>query len=243
MRLTPYLGKPKLWFRMNAALQHETLTRSVEDYLKAIYRLSPQGRPAATSEIAQRLELSPASVSGMVKRLSEQGLLEHVPYKGVQLTPEGRRAALRMLRRHRLIEAYLVAFLGYTWDTVHAEAERLEHAVSDALVDRMAAVLGHPAVDPHGDPIPTSEGDILELATTPLSEVPTGATAEICQVEEGQPDRLRYIASIGLRPGVPVTVVDRQPFQGPITIAVDGDTHVIGHELAQVVRCAADKQA
>jgi len=228
---------------MNAALQHETLTRSVEDYLKAIYRLSPQGRPAATSEIAQRLELSPASVSGMVKRLSEQGLLEHVPYKGVQLTPEGRRAALRMLRRHRLIEAYLVAFLGYTWDTVHAEAERLEHAVSDALVDRMAAVLGHPAVDPHGDPIPTSEGDIQELATTPLSEVPTGATAEICQVEEGQPDRLRYIASIGLRPGVPVTVVDRQPFQGPITIAVDGDTHVIGHELAQVVRCAADKQA
>ena len=105
------------------------------------------------------------------------------------------------------------------------------------------SVLGHPAVDPHGDPIPTSEGDILELATTPLSEVPTGATAEICQVEEGQPDRLRYIASIGLRPGAQVTVVDRQPFQGPITIAVDGDTHVIGHELAQVVRCAADEQA
>ncbi len=228
---------------MNAALQHETLTRSVEDYLKAIYRLSPRGRAAATSEIAQRLELSPASVSGMVKRLSEQGLLEHVPYKGVQLTPEGRRAALRMLRRHRLIEAYLVAFLGYTWDTVHDEAERLEHAVSDTLVDRMAAVLGHPAVDPHGDPIPTSEGDLLELATTPLSEVPTGATAEICQVEEGQPDRLRYIASIGLRPGAQVTVVDRQPFQGPITIAVDGDTHVIGHELAQVVRCAADEPA
>ena len=159
---------------MNAALQHETLTRSVEDYLKAIYRLSPQGRAASTSEIAQRLELSPASVSGMVKRLSEQGLLEHVPYKGVQLTPEGRRAALRMLRRHRLIEAYLVAFLGYTWDTVHDEAERLEHAVSDTLVDRMAAVLGHPTVDPHGDPIPTSEGDIIELASIPLAEVPAG---------------------------------------------------------------------
>jgi DtxR family Mn-dependent transcriptional regulator len=228
---------------MNAALQHETLTRSVEDYLKAIYRLSPQGRPAATSEIAQRLELSPASVSGMVKRLSEQGLLEHIPYKGVQLTSEGRRAALRMLRRHRLIEAYLVAFLGYTWDTVHDEAERLEHAVSDTLVDRMAAVLGHPTADPHGDPIPTSEGDILELASTPLADVPAGATVEICQVEEGQPDRLRYIASIGLRPGVRVTVVDRQPFQGPITIAVAGFTHVIGHELAQVVRCAADDQA
>jgi DtxR family Mn-dependent transcriptional regulator len=228
---------------MNAALQHDTLTRSVEDYLKAIYRLSPQGRPAATSEIAQRLELSPASVSGMVKRLSEQGLLEHIPYKGVQLTPDGRRAALRMLRRHRLIEAYLVAFLGYTWDTVHDEAERLEHAVSDTLVDRMASVLGHPTVDPHGDPIPTSEGDILELASTPLAEVPAGASVEVSQVEEGQPDRLRYIASIGLRPGVQVTVLDRQPFQGPITISVDGQAHVIGHELAQVVRCAADEQA
>jgi DtxR family Mn-dependent transcriptional regulator len=229
---------------MNAALQqHETLTRSVEDYLKAIYRLSPQGRAASTSEIAQRLDLSPASVSGMVKRLSEQGLLEHVPYKGVQLTPEGRRAALRMLRRHRLIEAYLVAFLGYTWDTVHDEAERLEHAVSDTLVDRMAAVLGHPAVDPHGDPIPTSEGDILEPVSTPLSEVPAGCSAEVSQVDEDQSDRLRYIASVGLRPGVRLQVVDRQPFLGPITIAVDGTTHVIGHELARVVRCALEEDA
>jgi DtxR family Mn-dependent transcriptional regulator len=229
---------------MNAALQqHETLTRSVEDYLKAIYRLSPQGRTASTSEIAQRLDLSPASVSGMVKRLSEQGLLEHVPYKGVQLTPEGRRAALRMLRRHRLIEAYLVAFLGYTWDTVHDEAERLEHAVSDTLVDRMAAVLGHPAVDPHGDPIPTSEGDILEPVSTPLSEVPAGCSAEVSQVDEDQSDRLRYIASVGLRPGVRLQVVDRQPFLGPITIAVDGTTHVIGHELARVVRCALEEDA
>jgi DtxR family Mn-dependent transcriptional regulator len=229
---------------MNAALQqHETLTRSVEDYLKAIYRLSPQGRTASTSEIAQRLDLSPASLSGMVKRLSEQGLLEHVPYKGVQLTPEGRRAALRMLRRHRLIEAYLVAFLGYTWDTVHDEAERLEHAVSDTLVDRMAAVLGHPAVDPHGDPIPTSEGDILEPVSTPLSEVPAGCSAEVSQVDEDQSDRLRYIASVGLRPGVRLQVVDRQPFLGPITIAVDGTTHVIGHELARVVRCALEEDA
>src|SRR5215207_5251199 len=104
---------------MSAALQQESLTRSVEDYLKAIYRLSPEGRPASTSDIATLLELSPASVSGMVKRLSEQGLLEHAPYKGVQLTDHGRRAALRMVRRHRIIEAYLVAFLGYTWDTVH----------------------------------------------------------------------------------------------------------------------------
>jgi DtxR family Mn-dependent transcriptional regulator len=228
---------------MSAALQHETLTRSVEDYLKAIYRLSPQGRTASTSEIAQRLELSPASVSGMVKRLSEHGLLEHVPYKGVQLTADGRRAALRMLRRHRLIEAYLVAFLGYTWDTVHDEAERLEHAVSDTLVERLAAVLGNPTVDPHGDPIPTPDGDIHETAGIPLSEVPAGTSVEVRQVEEGQPDRLRYIASVGLRPGVHLTVVDRQPFQGPITIEVAGQTHVIGNELGQVVRCTSDEHA
>ncbi len=228
---------------MNAALQHETLTRSVEDYLKAIYRLSPPGRAASTSEIAQRLELSPASVSGMVKRLSEHGLLEHVPYKGVQLTADGRRAALRMLRRHRLIEAYLVAFLGYTWDTVHDEAERLEHAVSDTLVERMAAVLGNPTVDPHGDPIPTPDGEIFEPASIPLSQVPTGARVEVRQVEESQPDRLRYIASVGLRPGVHLTVVDRQPFQGPITIEVAGETHVIGNELGQVVRCGSDGDA
>jgi DtxR family transcriptional regulator, Mn-dependent transcriptional regulator len=228
---------------MNAVAQHETLTRSVEDYLKAIYRLSPQGRTASTSEIAQRLELSPASVSGMVKRLSEHGLLEHVPYKGVQLTADGRRAALRMLRRHRLIEAYLVASLGYTWDTVHEEAERLEHAVSDTLVERMAAVLGHPAVDPHGDPIPTPEGDIDELPSVPLSDVPAGASVEIRQVEEGQPDRLRYMASVGLRPGVRVRVLDRQPFGGPITLEVAGQTHIIGNELGQVVRCASDEDA
>ena len=186
---------------MNAAVQHESLTRSVEDYLKAIYRLTPEGRTAGTSEIANLLELAPASVSGMVKRLSEHGLLEHVPYKGVQLTEEGRRAALRTIRRHRLIEAYLVAFLGYTWDTVHDEAERLEHAVSDQLVERMASVLGHPSVDPHGDPIPDVDGAIHEPASTPLSELPEGIPVELRRVDESDPERLRYIASIGLQPG------------------------------------------
>jgi DtxR family Mn-dependent transcriptional regulator len=225
-----------------ATLMHEPLTRSVEDYLKAIYRLSPEGRPASTSEIAHLLELSPASVSGMVKRLSEQGLLEHVPYKGVQLTDDGRRAALRMVRRHRLIEAYLVAFLGYTWDTVHDEAERLEHAVSDALVERMAAVLGNPTADPHGDPIPAADGSIEEPELIALSNVAPGRTIELRRVDEGQADRLRYIASIGLTPGAVVSVIERQPFQGPITIEVDGQTHVIGHELGQVLFCAAEDE-
>ncbi len=223
-----------------AALQHEPLTRSVEDYLKAIYRLSPEGRPASTSDIAHLLELSPASVSGMVKRLSEQGLLEHLPYKGVQLTAGGRRAALRMVRRHRLIEAYLVAFLGYSWDTVHDEAERLEHAVSDTLVERMASVLGNPTADPHGDPIPTADGSIDEPAWVPLSDIGPGQTVELRRVDESQPDRLRYIASIGLTPGAVVSVVERQPFRGPITIEIDGQAHVIGHELGQVLFCTAE---
>jgi DtxR family Mn-dependent transcriptional regulator len=225
---------------MNAALMSESLTRSVEDYLKAIYRLSPSGRPASTSEIAHLLELSAPSVSGMVKRLSEQGLLEHVPYKGVQLTAEGRRAALRMVRRHRLIESYLVDFLGYSWDTVHAEAERLEHAVSDTLVERMAAALGHPSFDPHGDPIPTSDGSIAELDCIPLSDIPVGRTVELRRVDESEPERLRYIASLGLRPGAVVMVTDRQPFGGPLTVESNGERLIIGRELGQVLFCARE---
>jgi len=138
------------------------LTRSVEDYLKAIYHLSSQGGFAATSDIAAMLEVAPPSVSGMVKRLSETGLIEHVPYRGVQLTSQGRRAALRMIRRHRILELYLTQHLGYDWGGVHVEAEQLEHAVSDELIDRMASALGQPQYDPHGDPIPTAAGDIEE---------------------------------------------------------------------------------
>ncbi|MGH7510160.1 MAG: metal-dependent transcriptional regulator [Gemmatimonadales bacterium] len=224
---------------MSAAAVHESLTRSVEDYLKAIYQLSPEGRPASTSEIANQLALSPPSVTGMVKRLSEQGLLEHVPYRGVLLTDEGRRAAIRMVRRHRLIEAYLVEYLGYSWDTVHEEAERLEHAVSDTLVEQMAAALGNPGFDPHGDPIPSADGSIHELACTPLSDVPVGATVEVHRVHESQPERLRYIASLGLRPGVQVTVVDRQPFDDLVTIEAGSERHVIGRELGHALHCVS----
>jgi DtxR family Mn-dependent transcriptional regulator len=226
---------------MTATAQLKSLTQSVEDYLKAIYRLSPEGRHASTSDIAHLLELSAPSVSGMVKRLSELGLLEHVPYKGVQLTDAGRRAALRMVRRHRLIEAYLVEFLGYSWDAVHAEAERLEHAVSDTLVEKMAAALGHPAVDPHGDPIPAADGSIHELACTALADVPVEQTVEIRRVDERDPERLRYLATLGLVPGVVVTLRDRQPFGGPVTVEVAGVPHVIGPGLAQVVLCASEQ--
>lgn len=218
-----------------AAAAHEPLTRSVEDYLKVIWSLSPEGRPASTNDIAHRLELSAASVSGMIKRLSEQGLLEHAPYKGVQLTDEGRRVALRMVRRHRIIEAYLVGFLGYSWDRVHAEAERLEHAVSDELVERMSRALGHPAADPHGDPIPTADLAIEEVTWTPLPDVAAGELVELRRVASEEPDRLRYLGSMGLQPGATIMVLARQPFRGPMTLDVDGRECLIGHELAQSI--------
>lgn len=223
-----------------AAPRPEPLTAPVEDYLKAIYAFERDGRAAATNDIAQRLSIAPASVSGMVQRLADQGLVEYERYRGVRLTTAGRRAALKTIRRHRVIEAYLVRALGYGWDTVHEEAERLEHAVSDTLVDRMAAVLGHPTADPHGDPIPSADGDIHETASVRLSEVGPGSSAELRRVDESQPERLRYIASIGLIPGTVVRVIDCQPFQGPITIQTGGRTHVIAHELAQVLFCAAE---
>lgn len=213
------------------------LTRSVEDYLKAIYHLTLEGQAASTSAIAQYLDLAPPSVSGMIRRLSDQGLLEHVPYRGVELTANGRRAALRMVRRHRIIEAYLVARLGYTWDTVHDEAERLEHAVTDALIERMAAALGHPQFDPHGDPIPDPAGNIEELIYTPLSDVPVGETAELARVDTSQADRLRYLSDTGLTPGTRITVVARQPFDGPMTIETEAGRQVLGQELGRLLLC------
>jgi DtxR family Mn-dependent transcriptional regulator len=222
---------------VHALAPAESLTKSVEDYLKVIYQLSRGGRTAATSEIAHALDLSPASVSGMVKRLSEQGLLEHAPYRGVLLTAEGLRAALRMVRRHRLIESYLVDFLGYSWDTVHDEAERLEHAVSDQLIERMAAALGNPGFDPHGEPIPDADGSIAELACTPLSEVASGKTVEIRRVRAENGELLRYLGSLDLRPGVTVQVVERRPFRGPITLRSEGREQVLGHEVAEQLLC------
>lgn len=209
---------------------------SVEDYLKAIYHLSEGGEVASTNAIAQRLGLAAPSVTGMVKRLAEQGLVRHEPYRGAELTPQGRRAALRTVRRHRILEAYLVAFLGYDWGNVHDEAERLEHAVSDDLIERMAQTLGNPSVDPHGDPIPAPDGTMAEVVYTPLSELPEGpAIVRRVQSEDG--DRLRYLAGIGLVPGAAVTVVAKAPFEGPVTIALGTRTQAIGPELGRVVLC------
>ncbi len=214
------------------------LTRSVEDYLKSIYHLSSQGGFATTSDIAAMLEVAPPSVSGMMKRLSETGLIEHVPYRGVQLTHQGRTAALQMIRRHRILEVYLTQQLGYDWGEVHAEAERLEHAVSEKLIDRMAGALGDPRYDPHGAPIPTAAGEIEEAELVTLADAAVGATLLLRQVGDENAARLRYLAEQGLTPGTRMTVVDRQPFNGPITVRMGGgETRVVGRELALLLLC------
>ena len=214
----------------------EQLSTSVEDYLKTIYHLTEGGEVASTNAIAQRLGLAAPSVTGMIKRLAEQGLVRHAPYRGAELTPQGRRAALRTVRRHRILEAYLVGFLGYDWGNVHDEAEKLEHAVSDPLIERMAQALGNPGFDPHGDPIPTPDGTIAEIVYTPLTELHDGpATIRRVQVEDAE--RLRYLASVGLVPGADVVIVAHAPFAGPVTVRVGAETRVVGRELGDLVLC------
>lgn len=215
------------------------LTGPVEDYLKAIYELEAEGGIAGTNEIAAALRIAAPSVSGMIRRLSTQGLVTHEPYKGVQLTREGRRAALRTIRRHRVIEAYLTQALGYPWDRVHDEAERLEHAASDELIDRMAAAIGEPETDPHGAPIPTREGTLSsEPDLSALAELADGAQAKIARVGDRDAERLRYLATLGIAIGAEVELISREPYEGPITVKISGKRRVIGRELARHILVA-----
>lgn len=216
----------------------EPLTAPTEDYLKAIYAIELDGAAAATNDIAQRLEIAPASVSGMVQRLAEQRLVEYERYRGVRLTAAGRRAALRTLRRHRVIEAYLVRALGYGWDGVHDEAERLEHAASDDLIDRMAEAIGEPLTDPHGAPIPTREGKIAETPRRTLADAAVGSTTRVVRVGDEDPGMLRYLDALGLRPGAEVTLTHRAPYDGPLTLAIGSATCQVGAGLAARVLVA-----
>lgn len=221
--------------------QPPTLSRSVEDYLKAIYALSEQGRAASTNDIAEALEVQPASVSGMVKRLAEAGFVEHLPYRGVRLSETGLREALRIVRRHRILETYLSQRLEYSWDDVHAEAERLEHAASDELIERMASALEHPSHDPHGAPIPTRAGAVEEDDHPTLAEVGVGAHAFIRAVRDDDPERLRDMEARGLVPGAFLRVDACSPLNGPITLRVgeeEGAVQTIGHDLASHIRVA-----
>ena len=208
------------------------LTASVENYLKAIYDLERTGAAVATTALAAQLDVAPASVTGMVRRLADHGLLTHERYHGVRLTPAGRRGALRTLRRHRVIESYLAKALGYTWDKVHDEAEQLEHAASDELVDRMAAAIGEPSVDPHGAPIPSRAGTIAEEPLWTLADVEIGTAVDVIRIPDEDAELLRYLDQLEIKPGCAIKVIARAPFGGPITLEISGHHRSIGPALA-----------
>jgi DtxR family Mn-dependent transcriptional regulator len=221
-----------------------SLSPSVEDYLKAIYDLSERGGAASTTAIAGALAVQPASVTGMVKRLAEAGLLEHVPYRGVRLTQGGVREALRVVRRHRILETYLCERLGYTWDDVHGEAERLEHAASDELIEKMAAALQFPRHDPHGAPIPTTAGDIESTDAATLADARPGDRVRIRAVRDEHSADLRSMAAEGLVPGVRVHVTEEQNVAGAVEISLGeekGRSRAVQDELARQIYVVPDE--
>jgi DtxR family Mn-dependent transcriptional regulator len=215
----------------------ELISAHVQDYAKAVYALELRGgEPVSTNDLAERLGVTPGSVSGMVRKLAELGLVEHERYRGVRLTAQGRRVALEVLRHHRLIELFLAEELGMPWDRVHAEAEVLEHVISEDLEALIADRLGHPSVDPHGDPIPSPRFEIDERATVCLDELAAGAVGRFVRVSDSDPEMLRYLSAQGIEIGDEFEVVGRQPFGGPMYARFGDTEHALGGELARAMR-------
>jgi DtxR family transcriptional regulator, Mn-dependent transcriptional regulator len=210
-------------------------SEAIENYTKAIYALEQRG-DVTNNALAERLGVTPASASSMVKKLVELKLATHAPYKGVKLTERGRRVALEVLRHHRLLELYLAESLGVPWDRVHDEAEILEHVLSEELEELIAAKLGHPTHDPHGDPIPNAALEIEEQPTQSLASLGPGTAGVFVRVSDSDPSMLRYLAALGITPGDRLEVVDRQPFGGPLFARFDGQVHALGGELAAAMR-------
>ena len=225
-----------------AAVGTSRPSEAIEDYAKAIYALQRRagGEGVSTNDLAERLRVTPASVSAMLKRLAERGLAVHEPYRGVHLTDEGRRVALEVLRHHRLLELYLAEHLGVPWDQVHDEAEALEHVISEDLEARIAAKLGHPTHDPHGDPIPDADLVMDEGETRSLEGLAPGARGRFVRVSDADPAMLRYLDARGVRLGDRFEVLERQPFGGPLTVRFDAGEQVLGGALAAAMRVELD---
>jgi DtxR family transcriptional regulator, Mn-dependent transcriptional regulator len=220
---------------------HETeFSSAVEDYAKAIYALREDEEPVGITAIAHRLNVTPASASGMVRKLDELGLVTHERYRGVRLTEAGTRLALEMIRHHRLLELYLAESLGVPWDRVHQEAEVLEHVLSEDLEALIAAKLGHPTHDPHGDPIPDADLVIAEEQTACLSTLEPGEEATVVRISDAEPEMLRYLAARSIVPGTQLRVIDKQPFGGPLFVEVAGLTHALGGQLATAMRVRSE---
>jgi len=213
---------------------------AVQDYAKAIYSLQERSDEAvSTSALAERLAVSPASASAMVKRLESLGLVTRKPYHGVELTSAGRRVALEVIRHHRLIELYLAEALGMPWDRVHEEAEVLEHAISPELSELIAAKLGNPTHDPHGDPIPTADGEIERASSRRLGDLEQGERGVFVRVSDSDPEMLRWLSERGIAPGDRLEVLERQPFDGPLLVRFGSGDHSLGGELVRMMRVSS----
>ena len=215
------------------------LTVAVQDYLKAIYALETAGELVTTSALAARMRVSAPSATAMTKRLAELALVERSPYRGVALTESGRRGALEVLRHHRLLELYLADRLGYAIDEVHAEADRLEHALSEELEAKIDEELGFPTLDPHGDPIPDRNLRVAQGGDRTLVDLEPGERATVSRVPDGDPELLRYLTDLGLVPGAEVELVSHAPFAGPITVQTETGDHAVSRELADRISAAA----
>jgi DtxR family transcriptional regulator, Mn-dependent transcriptional regulator len=214
------------------------VSEAAQDYLKAIWKLQNRGE-VTTNAIAAELGVSPASATAMLKKLDKLGLIEHERYHGATLTPSGERIALEVVRHHRLLELYLMEALGLSWDEVHTEAERLEHHLSEELEARIDAALGYPTRDPHGDPIPNADLVLVDQERVLLCDVAEGDQAVVRRVPDSDAELLRYLASLGLMPEREVVVVEQAPFDGPVTVEIDGARHAIGRSVAARIEVAS----
>ena len=222
---------------MSAPKHH---SEALQDYVKAVYRLERGGVAVSTNALAENLGVTPGSVSAMVRRLATRGLLEHTPYRGVTLTPAGEQVALKVIRRHRLLETFLAHELGMPWDRVHAEAEVLEHVLSDELEELIAAKLGHPTHDPHGDPIPSASLQVEAVETVTLADGEPGAHGRFIRISDTQPAMLRHLAELGVAPGDRFEIVERQPFGGSSLVRFGTAVHGFGPQLAEAMHVTLD---
>lgn len=210
-------------------------TEAVEDYLKTIYLVETERGEVTTVALAARMEVSAPSTTGMLKKLAELKLVKYEPYHGVTLTPAGRKIALEVIRHHRLLELYLSEALGYSWDKVHDEAEKLEHHISEEFEDKIAALLGNPITDPHGDPIPAKDGTLPQQPTARLADAKSGELVVVSRVAAQDASQLNYLGSLGIRPDASITVVNKAPFDGPVHLRIGTNEHHVGLNLARQI--------
>jgi DtxR family Mn-dependent transcriptional regulator len=225
----------------------QDLSPTMREYLAEIYRLADRDASdqaegyIATSALADLLDVTAPAVNRMVNKLKENGFLQHEPYQGIRLTPKGEREALKSLRRHRIVEAFLVQVMGFKWHEVHAEANLMSQGLSEAVTERMAEMAGYPTHCPHGEPIPTPDGDLAEQDDHLLADAETGIDVQITRVRTRESDRLEYLAALGLFPGTKVHVLHKAPFNGPIQLKIGGEYRIVGHNLAELIRVQAAK--